>query len=283
MPVRPSASLQNAPFSGSKVREQPRTRRTSSAKVTSTSNDTQKQVSGTTAKPLTAHMIKHSVSTSSDEGFEEKSHLCDIAFFTYCPKVLHEFYFNHVTYSCARATSSYGVEVCNRGANRFSSRASCIRNCVENRHPSGRCKDMPVFSQCRSVDLKRRLWFFEGEACRPWDFPSGRCPMSDGDLFRSHKACADKCATNQTYVPLCRTPPSGICATQRLKYPYFAIQPLGERKMRCMRTPGLSIHKHLCLAGTNRFPSMAACKRACAPGRKHREPRLGGAPSVPIF
>ncbi|KAL1444317.1 hypothetical protein MTO96_029920 [Rhipicephalus appendiculatus] len=125
---------------------------------------------------------------------------------------------------------------------------------------------MPVFSQCRSVDLKRRLWFFEGEACRPWDFPSGKCPMSDGDLFRSHRACADKCATNQTYVPLCRTPPSGICATQRLKYPYFAIQPQGERKMRCMRTPGLSMRKHLCLTGTNRFPSVAACKRACAHG-----------------
>ncbi|KAH6942400.1 hypothetical protein HPB50_004549 [Hyalomma asiaticum] len=258
---QPSASLHKAPSVVSKGRARQGTSRTDSANTASESGHA-RQEHQTTAEA--GRTIKHSLPTTGDEVSEEKNHLCDLAFFTYCPKVPHEFYFNHITNSCARATTSYGVEVCNRGANRFSSRASCRTNCVDASHPSGRCHDTPLFSQCGSADLKRRLWFFEGEACRPWDFPAGKCPMADGDLFRSHGACVRKCATNETFVPLCRTPPSGICAIQRLKYPYFAIRPPGERKMRCIRTSGLSMRKHLCLTGTNRFPSVAACKRACA-------------------
>ncbi|KAK8777627.1 hypothetical protein V5799_029035 [Amblyomma americanum] len=125
----------------------------------------------------------------------------------------------------------------------------------------------------RSADLKTRLWFFEGEACRLWDFPSGRCPMDDGDLFGSRDACARKCSASDKFVPLCQTPPSGVCAARKLRFPFFAVKLPGEKKMRCLNTSALSLHKHLCLTGTNRFPTSAACKRACGSENrpKHRE------------
>ncbi|XP_065312011.1 uncharacterized protein [Dermacentor albipictus] len=265
-PARPSGLLRAAPSVVGETKALQSTTRTTSVNAASANSDTRKQEHGMRTEPMTGLLFKESESNGDEDGSEEKIHLCDLAFFTYCPRIQHQFYFNRITNSCARATMSYGVEVCNRGANRFSSRVSCKRSCVDSHQPSGRCQDTPVFSQCGSADLKRRLWFFEGEACRPWDFPSGKCPTADGDLFRSHGACVRKCATNKTYVPLCRTPPSGVCAGQRLKYPYFAVQAPGETKMRCLRTSGLSLRKRLCLTGTNRFPSLASCKRACASG-----------------
>ncbi|KAH7942993.1 hypothetical protein HPB52_003425 [Rhipicephalus sanguineus] len=150
----------------------------------------------------------------SEEGY--RHHLCDIVFYTHCPRTAREFYFSSSTNSCVRATTSYGAEVCNRSPNKFASEASCHKSCVHPSTPSGRCLDRPVFSQCRSADLKRRLWFFEGEACQPWDFPFGRCPMDDGDLFGSREECAHRCLENQTYLSLCRTPPSGTCTTHHL-------------------------------------------------------------------
>ncbi|KAH7950385.1 hypothetical protein HPB49_023353 [Dermacentor silvarum] len=199
------------------------------------------------------------------EGSDQSNHhhLCDIVFYTHCPRTAREFYFNGVTNSCMRATTSYGAEVCNRSPNRFASRASCEKSCVHVSRPSGRCLDRPVFSQCRSADLKRSLWFFEGETCRPWDFPSGRCPMSDGDLFGSRQACIDKCLKNEMYLPLCRTPPSGNCGSHHLKFPYFAVKPRGSLKMRCLKTSALGLQKRLCLTGTNRFSTLGSCKRTC--------------------
>ncbi|XP_065311105.1 uncharacterized protein [Dermacentor albipictus] len=197
---------------------------------------------------------------NSDDSYH---HLCDIVFYTHCPRTAREFYFNGATNSCARATTSYGTEVCNRSPNRFASRASCEKSCVHVSHPSGRCLDRPVFSQCRSADLKRSTWFFEGETCQPWDFPSGRCPMADGDLFGSRQACIKKCVNNQTYLPLCRTPPSGTCSPRHLKFPYFAAKLPGSPKMRCLKTAALGLQKRLCLTGTNRFSSLGSCKRTC--------------------
>ncbi|KAH6942397.1 hypothetical protein HPB50_004354 [Hyalomma asiaticum] len=192
----------------------------------------------------------------ANSGNSYRHHLCDVVFYTHCPRTAHEFYFSGATNSCVRATASYGTEVCNRSPNKFASRASCLKSCVHASRPSGRCLDRPVFSQCRSADLKRQLWFFEGETCQPWDFPSGKCPMADGDLFGSREDCVHKCLKNETYLSLCRTPPSGTCTTHHLKYPYFAIAPPGAPKMVCLKTSSLGLRRQLCLTGTNRFPTI---------------------------
>ncbi|KAL1444430.1 hypothetical protein MTO96_045520 [Rhipicephalus appendiculatus] len=98
-----------------------------------------------------------------------RHHLCDIVFYTHCPRTAQEFYFSSLTNSCVRATASYGAEVCNRSPNKFASESSCHKSCVHPNSPSGRCLDRPVFSQCR------------------------RCPMDDGDLFDSRESCTRRC------------------------------------------------------------------------------------------
>ncbi|KAH6942395.1 hypothetical protein HPB50_004352 [Hyalomma asiaticum] len=163
-----------------------------------------------------------------------RHHLCDVVFYTHCPRTAREFCFRGATNSCVRAAASYGTEVCNRSPNKFAS--SCLRSCVHASRPSGRCLDRPVFSQCRSTDLKRQLWFFEGETCRLWDFPSGKCPMADGDLFGSREDCVHKCLKNETYLSLCRTPPSGTCTTHHLK---VAVDKKGRKRVELLSTSEL--------------------------------------------
>ncbi|KAL1484116.1 hypothetical protein MTO96_050102 [Rhipicephalus appendiculatus] len=89
--------------------------------------------------------------------------------------------------------------------------------------------------------------------------------MDDGDLFDSRESCTRRCLGNQTYLALCRTPPSGTCTTHQLKYPYFAVRVSGALKMQCLKTSALSLQRQLCLTGTNRFTSVGSCKRTCGP------------------
>ncbi|KAL3203773.1 hypothetical protein MRX96_053175 [Rhipicephalus microplus] len=88
--------------------------------------------------------------------------------------------------------------------------------------------------------------------------------MNDGDLFDTRESCTRRCLDNQTYPELCRTPPSGSCTVHHLKYPYFAVRLPGALKMQCLKTSALSLRRHMCLTGTNRFHSIGSCKRTCA-------------------
>ncbi|KAL1474213.1 hypothetical protein MTO96_038151, partial [Rhipicephalus appendiculatus] len=116
------------------------------------------------------------------------------------------------------------------------------------------------------------LWFFDGSGCRPWNFPSGKCPSRDGQLFSSVGRCLDACARRRAgSVRPCRTPKPTTCTSKQLKFPFFAADFGRDVSLRCLPTTTAAEAPRRCLAGANRFRTRAACKAACV--RRGQEAR----------
>ncbi|XP_037528002.2 uncharacterized protein LOC119405260 [Rhipicephalus sanguineus] len=199
---------------------------------------------------------------------------CQGVVYTYCPVARREFHYRASVNACLATALDPMVQLCARGFNRFTSRATCEHSCVFGYRPKDACFDTPLFSGCEREDVSESWWYFESGRCRPWSFPAGACPSNDSAVFSTADECAIQCAGRG--LALCgQAPRPTACGRNQLRFPYFAHFSEPEGRMRCLRASAVLDAAHRCLAGDNRFASLADCAEACAtkasgPGQSDR-------------
>ncbi|KAL1487334.1 hypothetical protein MTO96_046585 [Rhipicephalus appendiculatus] len=198
---------------------------------------------------------------------------CQRVFYKFCAEPRREFYFDPAENACVALSGLSGVEVCNRSPNRFLTALGCSRQCVRTKYPAEKCFKTALLSKCGRDDVVNgsNLWFFDGSGCHLWNFPSGKCPSRDGQLFSSVSRCLDACARRRAgSVRPCRTPKPTTCNSKQLKFPFFAADFGRDVSLRCLPTTTAGEALRRCLAGANRFRTRAACKAACVRGGRKR-------------
>ncbi|KAL1468777.1 hypothetical protein MTO96_041260 [Rhipicephalus appendiculatus] len=203
----------------------------------------------------------------------QKRDRCHRVFYKFCAEPRREFYFDPAENACVALSGLTGVEVCNRSPNRFLTALGCSRQCVRTKYPAEKCFKTALLSKCGRDDVVNgsNLWFFDGSGCHLWNFPSGKCPSRDGQLFSSVGRCLDACARRRAgSVRTCRTPKPTTCNSKQLKFPFFAADFGRDVSLRCLPTTTAGEVPRRCLAGANRFRTRAACKAACVRGGRKR-------------
>ncbi|KAH8032727.1 hypothetical protein HPB51_001425 [Rhipicephalus microplus] len=200
---------------------------------------------------------------------------CGTPLFVYCASRRHEFYYRRSVNACV-SISSDKVVVCNRSPNKFSTRESCRQQCIETERPAKQCQTRALFSECTQQDVVEIWWYYDGKRCQRWSFPSGQCPVNASNVFTSFMDCSRRCDLDEGDVhqkdkdgqrKLCRMPPTDVCGTEQLRFPYFAYvseASNGRSVRRCRSMATTNQMKHRCLAGPNRFQSVRACRTTCA-------------------
>ncbi|XP_077489329.1 uncharacterized protein LOC144100183 [Amblyomma americanum] len=194
-----------------------------------------------------------------------KRQICGAPVFTFCMAVKHEFYYNASQRACVSLPEQMpaSVAVCNRGANKFASQESCIKSCVTD--PGSEdpiCHEEVLFTECNHEDVVGPLWYFNGDRCKEWSFPRGRCPVSHTSaLFATSEECKRTCHKAGASTTLCAVPDEATCSPKRLKHPYFADT--GSSGTGCTAATPSNLQRPLCLAGRNRFGTLQACKKLC--------------------
>ncbi|KAH7949711.1 hypothetical protein HPB49_014255 [Dermacentor silvarum] len=202
---------------------------------------------------------------ASRRGKREK--LCGAFSFAFCHSPEHEFYFDASQGACIPVADQEAAALCNRGANKFTSLASCDAACGANANTvEPKCREEVLFTECKSEDISGPLWFFNGDLCRPWDFPGGLCPAandSGANLFASSEECGRSCQERSSRTSGCGVPRQEGCSLDRLKQPYFANMAASGAAERCLKATAKNLARHLCLTGKNRFSTLEACRNAC--------------------
>ncbi|XP_065306645.1 uncharacterized protein [Dermacentor albipictus] len=208
---------------------------------------------------------------------------CGTPLFAYCQSRRLEFYYKGSINACV-STSSDKIVVCNRSPNKFSSKESCLKHCIEKEQPAKQCRQSAVFSECTRQDVPETWWFYGNKQCERWSFPSGRCPVNGSDVFTSFSECSRRCnhdgvnvrhlqqriETDPELKP-CRMPRTDVCGSEQLRFAYFADTSAvstadGRSGALCHSVPVANQLGHRCLAGTNRFDSARACRKTCVVG-----------------
>lgn len=183
--------------------------------------------------------------------------------FTLCSRGSSEFFYDHSHKACVAAASNR-LGVCNRGPNRFTSKESCRRRCVDSRAAAAECHGGALFAECQTRDILQTWWYSDGKRCRQWPFPRGRCPGGGKDeVFRTSAECVRRCLSRNRHRP-CHTPKLVVCDPKHLRFAYYAdASPDGLPARRCRQIPAAAETQHYCLAGSNRFPTLSACRKTC--------------------
>lgn len=186
--------------------------------------------------------------------------------FTLCSRGSPEFFYDHSRKACV-ATSSKRLGVCNRGPNRFSSWDSCLRRCVVNGATAAECHGGAVFAECQARDIVRTWWYLDGKRCRRWPFPNGRCPAGGKDaVFRTSAECVRRCLP-RTRHHQCRPPKPITCDPKHLRFAFYAdASARAHPARRCRKFSASAESTHYCLAGSNRFKTLSACRKTCLRG-----------------
>ncbi|XP_077486039.1 uncharacterized protein LOC144097131 [Amblyomma americanum] len=191
-----------------------------------------------------------------------KRPMCGAVFYSYCNRrPRRQFHFLRAANACIEAEAD-ALHLCNRGANRFASMRHCRQSCVSAKRPQGACFDEPLFTSCARQDVLSSWWHLRGKKCVPWSFPSGGCPASGSDVFRTVQECEKHCKGPRPRR-WCRRPRVVSCTTSHLKYPFFAHTPPEGGPLRCLRSSIEALQEHRCLTGANRFHSLEACLVSC--------------------
>ncbi|KAH8037743.1 hypothetical protein HPB51_017243 [Rhipicephalus microplus] len=192
---------------------------------------------------------------------------CGALSFTFCGAPKQEFYFDGFEEACLSIAESKRVALCNRGANKFASLASCDAACGSNANTvEANCIENVLFNECKSQDVNGPLWFFNGDRCERWNFVYGLCPGindSRASLFETPEECERSCQEPGARNGRCGVPSRVACTPDRLKQPYFANMGASGTAERCLKSSVQSLAGHLCIAGKNRFVSLEACKKTC--------------------
>ncbi|XP_075559561.1 uncharacterized protein LOC142591078 [Dermacentor variabilis] len=197
----------------------------------------------------------------------KREKFCGAFYFVFCQSPEHEFYFDASQRACVPVADQEAAALCNRGANKFTSLASCDAACGANANTvESKCHEDVLFTECNSEDVVGPLWFFNGDRCGPWNFPGGLCPAANdsrGNLFPTSEECWRSCRELSSRTTGCRVPREERCAPERLKQPYFAHMAASGVAERCVKATAKNLARHLCLSGKNRFSALEACRKAC--------------------
>lgn len=194
--------------------------------------------------------------------------------FTLCSRGSLEFFYDHSRKACVAATANR-LAVCNQGPNRFSSWESCRQRCVDSRATAAECHGKAVFAECQTRDVLRTWWYSDGKRCRRWPFPNGRCPAGRGNdiVFTTSAECVRRCWPRTRHRP-CRTPKPVICNPKHLRFSYYADASGKGPPVRRCRQWSDAAETHYCLAGSNRFLSLSACRKTCLQGHAAYQTKL---------
>ncbi|XP_070394417.1 uncharacterized protein [Dermacentor albipictus] len=193
---------------------------------------------------------------------------CGSVYYTFCERAPREFHYRRAANACVETDVVDVANVCNRGANRFSTLDLCLESCVSAEHPAEECFERPLFTRCARQDALSSWWQFEAGKCALWTFPSGGCPANGSAVFPTAQECEQRCRHRGAR---CRRPEVVACGRRHLRYPYFAHVYAGEGRVRCLRSSETLMQGRQCLAGANRFRSREACDASC----KNRPPPIG--------
>ncbi|KAL1470671.1 hypothetical protein MTO96_004532 [Rhipicephalus appendiculatus] len=170
-------------------------------------------------------------------------------------------------HQASRKMTSRGAALCNRGANKFASLASCDAACGSNANTAEpKCHEKALFTECKSEDIKGPLWFSNGDRCERWNFWAGLCPATNESresLFATSEECERSCYEPGSRSDRCGAPRNVACAADRLRQPYFANMAASGTAERCLKATAQNLAGHLCLAGKNRFSTLEACRKEC--------------------
>lgn len=222
-------------------------------------------------------------SSVGGNSFDKNRYRCGAVFYKYCAVPSREFYFSRALNACIPVGASPGVQLCNRGANRYTSTEDCTFDCVRTPHQGRRCFKTAIFTTCTRDDIVNgsSSWFFNGTGCHKWHFLSGQCPSLDGDAFSSLGQCRARCLGRGTLntnrvgfesgdntliansAP-CRVPRPSVCTSQQLRYPAFFKRTTGTAdSLECLSATLVADTEHRCLAGANKFGTHGECESAC--------------------
>ncbi|KAH7970219.1 hypothetical protein HPB49_001189 [Dermacentor silvarum] len=156
---------------------------------------------------------------------------CQAVVYTYCPVARREFHYRASVNACWPPRLTPWCSCVLAGSTGSPRAANCEHSCVFGYRPKDACFDTPL------QDVSETAWYFEGGRCHLWGFPAGACPSNDSAVFST---------------------------AAELRFPFFAHFSVAEGRMRCLRTSAVLDVGHRCLAGDNRFASLADCAEACA-------------------
>lgn len=289
MPRRPSLSDKDVSAAVA-TKSAPSNSRTATKRVTRTPSKSLQhapEVHNATSGSLTA-LFSAVTTTKKQLNNNRTRDTCAEVFYTHCPRARAEFHYDLSSQDCV-ATEGREEQLCARGANRFTSEASCTRSCVRTSKPEQRCFATPVFSVCDRRDVKGPQWNFHGTDCRRWHFPRGRCPpaASPGQdarriplLFTTYAECLETCAPprqnrlsmingSSRVITACHESLSPrTCTDDQLRYPFFAAvgrHEAGSVRLWCLPiASAFPLPGHRCLLGSNRFETRTLCQGACA-------------------
>ncbi|KAH8037226.1 hypothetical protein HPB51_009579 [Rhipicephalus microplus] len=197
----------------------------------------------------------------------KKRKFCGTFHFTFCGSPGHEFYFDASRGACLSVSDMKGAALCIRGANKFTSLASCDAACGSNAdHVEPKCREAASFTECKSEDVVGPLWYYNGHRCEQWDFPGGLCPAandSQGSLFATSEECRRTCHNEDSRTSRCIAPREVACVADMLKKPYFANLAASGAAERCLKATAKNLYGKLCLAGKNHFNTLETCRKAC--------------------
>ncbi|KAH7944405.1 hypothetical protein HPB52_019073 [Rhipicephalus sanguineus] len=91
----------------------------------------------------------------------KKGNKCGAFSFTFCGVPKHEFYFDGSQGACLSVADLKGAALCNRGANKFTSLASCDAACGSNANTvEPKCDENALFTECKSIPAEagESLW-----------------------------------------------------------------------------------------------------------------------------
>ncbi|KAH9359999.1 hypothetical protein HPB48_019529 [Haemaphysalis longicornis] len=119
-----------------------------------------------------------------------------------------------------------------------------------------------LYALVLTQDVVDGQWFFDGRKCTRWGFPRGTClPADHRGVFRSLDDCRRHCV--HRWDRSCdEVPPAETCSLRQLRHAYFADMQ-AEGGVRCVNTSRRTLMHRRCLIGSNQFPSLAACRKAC--------------------
>ncbi|KAH9375796.1 hypothetical protein HPB48_015322 [Haemaphysalis longicornis] len=220
-------------------------------------------------------VMRDNFSTGYGEISEAKL-VCGAVYYSYCTRSTSKFYYDPWEKACTASRGNNGA-LCLKGSNRFPSKGSCKRTCVLSERSSPRCAGAATFTSCTRSDYRgSSLWYFNGRACRLWEFPAGQCPSrAEGAvLFRTSEKCEEKCGNVSSKGtpprppnPACRVPGSVRCRPDELRYTYFAVT--SATRSRCVPTTAPALARRRCLSGANRFSTRASCEKMCVRKLQH--------------
>lgn len=200
-----------------------------------------------------------------EEGSErdQKAEIGGRHFYTRCQQVSAELNSNAEKQECISAAVDT-KDGCNCALYRFNAIEGCLESRPSGSHISDHCYESRHIFPCSKQDQVDWQWFSDGNKCARCGFPQGSCipPKQRGaspslDYFRCD-------CVHQSDRRCDGVPPAETCSLRQLRHAYIADTQT-EGDVHCPNASRRTLMNFQCPVGSNSFPSLHACRKACVP------------------